>query len=400
MRIGLCPGVGSLRRACRLLGRAAALLAALSLASAHAAAASADPPACRIVRLADVGWTAETATTAAFARIVSQLGYQPEITVLSVPVTLEAMKNRDIDVFLGNWMPAQSAMVDPYLKDGTVEVVRPNLVGAKYTLAVPDYLYEAGLRDFADIARFRKELGASIYGIEPGNDGNAHVLHMIEKNEFGLGGFKLVESSEQGMLAHVERAVRAKQAVVFLAWAPHPMNTHYNVRYLTGGDATFGPDFGAAVVNTIVRRGYLEECPNIARLLANLEFDVELENVWMDRILSDKVSAADLAHEWVAGNPPQLAGWLEGVQSFDGQPALARLAGPAKASRLTAFEDWVTSHKIPVGDAATTVVEYTKRHARGFFDGVAAVLTGATNLVFRVLHGVTAPVLIVIFASQ
>mgnify|MGYP002136584197 CR=1 FL=1 len=104
-------------------------------------------------------------------------------------------------------------MLAPYAAAGDVVKVRDNLVGAKYTLAVPDYLHEQGLRDFADIQRFRKELGASIYGIEPGNDGNGHVLELIRKNELGLGGFKLVESSEQGMLAQVERAYRARQPV-------------------------------------------------------------------------------------------------------------------------------------------------------------------------------------------
>ena len=102
------------------------------------------------------------------------------------------------------------------------------------------------------------------------------------------------------MLAQVERAYRSRQPVVFLAWAPHPMNTHFNVRYLTGGDATFGPDFGAATVSTLVRKGYQQECPNVARLLANLEFSIELENEWMDRILSDKVRTSDLAVEWLA----------------------------------------------------------------------------------------------------
>ncbi len=28
-------------------------------------------------------------------------------------------------------------------------------------------------------------------------------------------------------------------------------------------DASFGPDFGAATVSTVVRRGYLEQCPNV-----------------------------------------------------------------------------------------------------------------------------------------
>ncbi len=139
-------------------------------------AATADPPSCRVVRLADVGWTAETATTAVLAQMLTDLGYQPVITVLSVPVTFESMKNGDIDVFLGNWIPAQESMLKPFTDEGSVEVVRDNLVGAKYTLGVPDYLYDAGLKDFADISRFRKELGASIYGIEPGNDGNHLIL--------------------------------------------------------------------------------------------------------------------------------------------------------------------------------------------------------------------------------
>jgi glycine betaine/proline transport system substrate-binding protein len=378
------------------------LLTAMLLALAglgNAFAASADPAACRAVRLSDVGWTAESATTAIFGEILTELGYQTSITVLSVPVTFESMRNGDIDAFLGNWLPAQGAMLQPFLDDGSVQQVRVNLEGAKYTLAVPDYLHEAGLRDFADIARFRDQLGGVIYGIEPGNDGNELVLDAIRKNDFGLAGFKVVESSEQGMLAQVERAVRAKQPVVFLAWAPHPMNTHFNVRYLTGGDAYFGPNFGAATVNTLVRRGYLEECPNVGRLLQNLEFTVDLENVLMDRILTDKLSAAELAREWVGGHPPELDRWLEGVKTFDGRPAIEAFRKPAKVGGLSAFEDWVTAHKIPVGDWMTDFVDWTKRDMRGFFDGVAGSLTAATAVVAAVLNGVPAPVLILLIAA-
>jgi glycine betaine/proline transport system substrate-binding protein len=373
------------------------LLALVGLGNAFAA--SADPPGCRAVRLADVGWTAESATTAIFGEILAELGYQPNITVLSVPVTFESMRNRDIDAFLGNWLPAQGGMLQPFLDDGSVEHVRVNLDGAKYTLGVPDYLHEAGLRDFGDIARFRKQLGGVIYGIEPGNDGNEMVLDAIRKNDFGLAGFKVVQSSEQGMLAQVERAVREKQAVVFLAWAPHPMNTHFNVRYLTGGDEYFGPNFGAATVNTVVRRGYLQECPNVGRLLQNLVFTVELENLLMDRILTDKVSAADLAREWVGGHPAELERWLDGVQTFDGRPALEVFRSPVQTGGLSAFEDWVTAHKIPVGDWMTEFVDWTKRDMRGFFDGVAAFLTAATAVVAGTLNIVPAPVLILLIAA-
>ena len=399
MRLSWRPGAVPLLPRLRTFRQVALALLASVGAATGAVAASVDPPTCRTVRLADVGWTAETATTAVLGQILTDLGYKPVITVLSVPVTFESMKNGDIDVFLGNWMPAQASMLNPFLEDGSITVVRHNLVGAKYTLGVPAYLHDAGLKDFADIQRFRKELGASIYGIEPGNDGNHLILDLIKANKFGLGGFKLVESSEQGMLAQVERAYRAQQPVVFLAWSPHPMNTHFNVRYLTGGDAVFGPNFGAATVSTLARKGYLEQCPNLGRLLQNLEFSVDVENEWMDQILTDKVRTADLAVQWLAGKPPELNQWLAGVQTFDGRPAAQAVDEPVKVSKLNTFETWITTNKIPVGDAATTFVEYTKRHARGLFDGIASVLTGATNIVASVLNGVPALVLIALIAA-
>ena len=57
--------------------------------------------------------------------------------------------------------------------------------GAKYSLAVPAYTYALGLRDFSDIHRFADQLNQSIYGIEPGNDGNRLVLKMLKENQFG-----------------------------------------------------------------------------------------------------------------------------------------------------------------------------------------------------------------------
>jgi glycine betaine/proline transport system substrate-binding protein len=197
------------------------------------------------------------------------------------------MKNRDIDLFLGNWMPSMEQDRAPFLKDGSVEVVRANLTGAKYTLAVPAYLYDAGLKDFSDIARFGDVLGHRIVGLEAGNDGNRQVLSLIAKNTKGLGRFSLVESSEQGMLAEVERAVRDNRPILFLGWEPHPMNTRFQMRYLTGGDESFGPNFGGATIYTNSRAGYSAECPNVGRLLKNLSFTLADESLLMGEILDD-----------------------------------------------------------------------------------------------------------------
>jgi glycine betaine/proline transport system substrate-binding protein len=301
------------------------ILAGLSLCALLAAspALAQEAESCSTVRLSDVGWTDITATTAVAGQILDGLGYEPDVKILSVPVTFASLANNDLDVFLGNWMPAQSNDLKKYLDDGSIVQVHTNLEGAKYTLAVPKYLHDAGLQDFADIHKFHDELGGKIYGIEPGNDGNSLVIGLIENDEFDLGDFELVASSEQGMLSQVARATRSEQPIVFLGWAPHPMNSTYDIEYLSGGDESFGPDFGGATVYTVTREGYSEECPNMGKLLTNLTFDLEMENEIMGKILDDGQEPAKAAEEWLKANPGRLDAWLEGVKTKDGEEGLA-----------------------------------------------------------------------------
>jgi glycine betaine/proline transport system substrate-binding protein len=384
------PRAGS--RLLHALAGCVLMLAAQSAAPATVGEGPSDPPTCETVRLADVGWTDVTATTALLGGVLRDLGYRPQTTVLSVPVTFALMRHRDIDVFLGNWMPAQSADLRPYTADGSIEIIGANLVGAKYTLAVPAYAFEAGLRSFADIARFGPELHDTIYGIEPGNDGNRLILRLLQQNRYGLGAFKLIESSEQAMLAQVERAYRAHAPIVFLAWDPHPMNLRFDLRYLAGGDAVFGANFGGATVYTATRAGYAAQCPNVGRLLKNLAFTLTGESQVMAAMLERHEQPDAAAGAWLRQNPLVRAAWLEGVSTRDGRPALAS-AGSA-AHRQT-FEDWVSRHKLPVGETMTVLVEYTKTHGSAVFSAVATVVRASVGGLNSLLLAIPAPVLLV-----
>ncbi len=303
------------------LKAAAGAVAILALSAANAAAQ--DPESCSPVRFSDVGWTDITATTAATTTVLEALGYETDVKVLSVPVTYASLKNGDIDVFLGNWMPTMEADIAPYREDGSVETIATNLEGAKYTLAVPQYTFDAGLKSFQDIANFKDQLDGEIYGIEPGNDGNRLILDMIEGDTFGLSGFELVESSEQGMLAQVQRSVARDQHIVFLGWEPHPMNANFDMAYLAGGDDIFGPDYGGATVYTNVRQGYVGECPNVGKFLTNLVFSLAMENEIMGAILNDGADPGDAATAWLKANMGVLDGWLDGVTTAGGEPGLA-----------------------------------------------------------------------------
>ena len=299
------------------------LLAALL--SLPVIAQAAEPAQCSTVNFSDVGWTDITVTTAVTSEVLKGLGYKTKTTMISVPVTYKSLADgKNMDVFLGNWMPTMENDIKAYRDAGTVETVRANLENAKYTLAVPEALYEKGLKDFSDLPKFSKELDGKIYGIEPGNDGNRMIQTMIEKNAFGLkdAGFKVVESSEAGMLSQVDRAQRRGTEVVFLGWEPHPMNTRFKMKYLTGGDEFFGPNYGQATIYTNTRKGYTEECSNVGQLLKNLVFTLDMESTLMGKVLDDKIKPDAAAKAWLKQNPQVLESWLAGVTTVDGKPGL------------------------------------------------------------------------------
>lgn len=296
------------------------LLAAAALCGS-ALGAQADDAACKTIRMSDPSWTDINATNGVAGVVLEALGYTPDVKMLSVPIGYESMKDGSIDVFLGNWMPAQKSFRDDLDKAGAVEELAKNLTGAKFTLAVPAAVAD-GVKDFADLDAKGDAFGRKIYGIEPGAPANQSIQKMIDADDFGLGDWELVESSEQAMLAQVTRAVNAKEPIVFLAWAPHPMNTEHQIEYLSGGDEYFGPDFGGAEVFTLARKGWPEACPNAAKLFSQMTFEVGMENELMGAILGGEEPKA-AAQAWLKANPSALTPWLDGVTTLDGQPGEA-----------------------------------------------------------------------------
>jgi len=298
------------------------LKSALSALALLAAAGQAQAD-CGTVTFSDVGWTDITATTATTSLVLEALGYDTEIKVLSVPVTYISMAEGDIDVFLGNWMPTMEGDIAPYREAGTVDIVGDNLNGTAYTLATNAAGAALGIKTFADIAPNADALEGKIYGIEAGNDGNRIVMDLISADTFGLSAVEMIESSEQGMLAQVDRASRKDEPVVFLGWAPHPMNSNFEVTYLTGGEEWFGSE-GDVYTNT--RAGYVNECPNVGALLKNLQFTLDMENQIMGAILDDGEDANDAAAAWLKANPDAISPWLEGVTTKDGGDAMAAVS--------------------------------------------------------------------------
>lgn len=295
------------------------IILALTMALSSNATAAGDK-----IRFASVGWTGVTVKTELTTDILESLGYSTSKRTLSVPIAYKALEMGDADVFLGNWMPSMANIAQKFFDNGSVVKYVANMPGAKYTLAAPKFVVDAGLKNFSDIARYADKLEYKIYGIEPGNDGNQIILDMIEKDMFGLGDFKLVETSESIMVAEVKTMAQQGEWVVFLGWAPHHMNTLIDMEYLDGStEETFGPNDGTATVYTNIRAGFDEEQPNVARFLQNLVFPVEMMNEIMHMLKSDKsLEHVEAGMKWLKEHPEVYRSWFEGVTTARGEPAL------------------------------------------------------------------------------
>jgi len=134
------------------------------------------------------------------------------------------------------------------------------------------------------------------------------------------------------MLAQVDRATRRGEWVVFLGWAPHPMNIKYKIDYLSGGDAYFGPNYGGATVRTLANQKWIAGCPNLQKFAKQLVFDLNTENQMMSMILDGGMDQNAAARKWLTDNPELLTKWLDGVTTIDGKPGIDAVKASLKSS--------------------------------------------------------------------
>jgi glycine betaine/proline transport system substrate-binding protein len=243
------------------------------------------------------------------------------VKTLSVPVTFASLKSGDVDVFFGNWMPSQTADIQAYLDDKSIEQLSVNMEGAGYGIVVPQYVADAGVKSLADLAANKDKFQGKMFGIESGNDGNRIMQGFIDDAKNNLGGWTVVDSSEAGMLTEAEKAMKNNEWIVFLGWTPHPVMGDMKLHYLSGVESA---GFGSANVYTDTRAGWAAQCPNAAKLVSNMKFTLPMVGgSIMSPVLKDGKDPKVVAVEWIASNKDTVSAWLDGVTTMDGGDAKA-----------------------------------------------------------------------------
>jgi glycine betaine/proline transport system substrate-binding protein len=270
------------------------------------------------VRFGTVDWPEAVAKTNVAATVVEALGHETQIQELSVPAVFEGLEGGELDVFVEAWFPTMQPNLDA-VAPGSVETVTINLPEATFSVAVDRAACDAGVRSHEDLEgfadRFEEDGQPTIFGIEPGNDGNQVVLDMISNNTYSLGNWRLVESSTDGMLAEVDRRTSAGEWVAFTGWEPHWMNDRYDMCLLEDPEEAWG---GKSRVETLVNESFPEEYPELHEFFEQMKVNKGIQAELIDQIDNSGKEPEQVALDWLRANPAVTARWLEGVTATDG----------------------------------------------------------------------------------
>ncbi|WP_280540283.1 ABC transporter substrate-binding protein [Chromohalobacter sp. 11-W] len=268
-----------------------------------------------VVRFGTPQWPGATVKSEVARQLLDTLGYNTTLREASSSIILEGMSSGDLDINMALWRPSQSGMLDPRLAAGELVEVVKNIDGARFKLAVPEYVWDAGVHSMADLAEHAERFDHTFYGIEPGNVGNELMQKAIDDGTYDLSDWRVAASSETGMMSQVESDIRNDQWIAFLGWEPHWMNVDFDIRYLKDPENLWGD---ASSVSSVVASDFAEHHPNVITFLENMIVPIEVQDQWVYAYSREDQSLEDVAADWIQSHPERVNAWLEGVTTADG----------------------------------------------------------------------------------
>ena len=278
------------------------VLAAIPAAAAAAAVARPARAAGKgTVRIAYVEWADTIVATNILAAALKQAGYDTRLTPVSGAAMWEAVASGDADTMVAAWLPTTHGAYYAKLKN-KVDLLGPNLEGAKIGWVVPDYVTVGSI---ADLNANASMFGGKIIGIDPG----AGLMRASEKamKEYSLSSMQLVEGSDATMVAALKDAITRKQPVVVTGWTPHWMWAAYKLKYLADSKGVFGGD---ETVNTVARKGLAKDMPEVHAILSRFKLSLPEEQELMLKNQASGVDPAKTAADWVNQHPDVVKSWM------------------------------------------------------------------------------------------
>lgn len=258
------------------------------------------------IKIGWMPWDEDIAATYLWERILTDEGYDVELTQLDVAPVFEGVASGDLDLFLDAWLP--STHEDYWAEYGDrLEDLAVWYDNGLLTWAVPEYM---DIDSIEDLAGMEDELDSRIVGIEPGA-GLTRLSREAVLPDYGLDGYELIEGSTPAMLAELERAVKDEAPIVVTLWRPHWAYSVFPIKDLADPKGSLGE---AEEIHAIARAGFSTDYPEIAEWIGAFEMNdnqlAELEDLVLNEYGAGQEAAA--VEEWLsdADNRALVDGWL------------------------------------------------------------------------------------------
>ncbi|HKL75528.1 MAG TPA: glycine betaine ABC transporter substrate-binding protein [Halanaerobiales bacterium] len=269
------------------------------------------------ITLGEGDWPGIRAKNSVVEVIIESMGYEVERMTARDPLIHQGLTQGDVDIHLGSWMPQILDMREKY--KGDYDYVTQNMTEGLYTLAVPQYVWEEGVKTQADLQKYPEKFDKKIYVGPNGWASSKKMNEAKENNIYGLGDWSIINSSQSAMMAQIEKSIDNKDWIVFAGWRPHWMNSAYNLKYLEDPKRLWESPY--SWVDTLVRKGFEDDYPQVYRFLQQFRVNVEDNDKWIYEIGYNERDGEEVAREWLSNNIIEVRRWLSMVETKDGQDA-------------------------------------------------------------------------------
>jgi len=251
-----------------------------------------------------VTWDGEVSSTNVLTLVLQEAGYDVDMVAVDAGPLYTELSKGGLDFTTSSWLPITHAS---YIEQfgSKLDRVSVNLEGCKIGMAVPKYVYDAGVHSIADLNNY-SQFDNRIVGIEPG----AGVVMATERaiEDYALEGYEVQTSSSGAMLATLKNAYANNEWIAVTLWTPHWAFSEWDMVYLEDPEECYG---GVEVVETVARTGFAADNPRAYAIIKAFEWGLEdCQSVMLD-IFSEGMDEKEAAQKWIDANRDKVDAWIE-----------------------------------------------------------------------------------------
>jgi glycine betaine/proline transport system substrate-binding protein len=238
-----------------------------------------------------------------------------KLVMADIGIQFQAMANGNIDLIPMVWLPGtHKAFYDKY-KDKLEDL--GVLYEGRIGMAVPDIVPASEVSSLADLNKpgIAEKFDGKILTSEVGN--GQYKLTEKVLNDKKIVGYKMVASSESGMLSELDRNLKRGKWSLVNAWSPHWMFAKYPLRYLDDPEHLFG---GVEQIHVVARKGFSEQYPKVAQFFSHYSIPQADLQKMMSAAREPGNSPEKVVAAYYADNKARFAAMAEGAKTASTAP--------------------------------------------------------------------------------